>query len=55
MLMNTSNVTEVFSYLLTYYLTFIAIHYQYLLVYHHVYIQQSGIYRYDTFVRRVWW
>ena len=35
MLINTSNVTEVFSYLLTYYPTFIAIHYQYLLVYHH--------------------
>ena len=42
MLINTFNVTEVFSYLLTYYPTFIAIHYQYLLVYYHVYIQQLG-------------
>ena len=54
MLINISNVIEVFSYLLTYYPTFIAIHYQYLLVYHHVYIQQSGIYEHDTFVRYVW-
>ena len=55
MLINTSYVTEVFSYLLTYYPTFIAIHYQYLLVYHHVYIQQSGMYGHDTSVRCVWW
>ena len=41
MLINISNVIEVFSCLLTYYPTFIAIHYQCLLVYHHIYIQQK--------------
>ena len=40
---------SVFLPILTYYSTFITIHYQYLLIYHQIYIQQSGIYGHDTF------